>query len=212
MVNMIKLIIFDLGKVILDFSFASVADGLASASDDALYRDPANIADYLLKHGNDIAVRYETGRISSREFFNSIKNCFALDLSFDQFKRIWSEIFRENEGVAALIEKLGRDFRLFLLSNTNELHFEFIRNNFPIVHRFDSWILSYEAGVMKPDPQIYRIALDKAGVSAEEAIFIDDTKGHVLGAQGLGINAVEFKSVSQITRFIEETVYEQSAK
>lgn len=212
MVNMIKLIIFDLGKVILDFSFASVAEGLASASDDALYRDPANIADYLLKHGNDIAVMYETGRISSREFFNSIKNSFALDLSFDQFKRIWSDIFRENEGVAALIEKLKRDFSLFLLSNTNELHFEFISKNFPIVHRFDTWILSYEAGVMKPDPQIYRIALDKAGVSAEEAIFIDDTKGHVLGAHGLGINAVEFKSVSQITRFIEETVYEQSAK
>ncbi|MCC7202266.1 MAG: HAD family phosphatase [Nitrospirae bacterium] len=209
---MIKLIIFDLGKVILDFSFASVAEGLASASDDALYRDPANIADYLLKHGNDIAVMYETGRISSREFFNSIKNSFALDLSFDQFKRIWSDIFRENEGVAALIEKLKRDFSLFLLSNTNELHFEFISKNFPIVHRFDTWILSYEAGVMKPDPQIYRIALDKAGVSAEEAIFIDDTKGHVLGAHGLGINAVEFKSVSQITRFIEETVYEQSAK
>src|SRR3990170_3516731 len=134
---MIKLIIFDLGKVILDFSFSSVAEGLAD-----------------------------------------------------------------------LIERLKKDFRLCLLSNTNELHFEFIRKNFPVVYKFDMWVLSYEAGVMKPDPEIFRIALRKAGIEAEEAIFIDDIRGHVFGAQGLGINSVEFKSVAQITRFIEETVYE----
>lgn len=209
---MIKLIIFDLGKVILDFSFSSVAEGLARSSNHALYKDPGHIADYLLEHGKDIAVQYESGKIGSDEFFNRIKECFCLDLSFDQFKEIWSDIFRENAGVADLIERLRGDFRLCLLSNTNELHFEFVRKNFPVVHKFDMWVLSYEAGVMKPDPEIFRIALKKAGVEAEEAIFIDDIKGHVLGAQGLGINSVEFKSVAQITRYIEETVYEQSAK
>ena len=209
---MIKLIIFDLGKVILDFSFSSVAEGLAGSSRHALYKDPGNVADYLLKQGADIAVRYESGKIGSEEFYNHIKESLYLDLSFDQFKQIWSDIFRENEGVADLIERLKKDFRLCLLSNTNELHFEFIRKNFPVVYKFDMWVLSYEAGVMKPDPEIFRIALRKAGIGAEEAIFIDDIRGHVLGAQGLGINSVEFKSVAQITRFIEETVYERSAK
>lgn len=209
---MIKLIIFDLGKVILDFSFSSVAEGLAGSSKHVLYKDPGNVADYLLKHGAGIAVRYESGKIGSEEFYNHIKESLCLDISFDQFKQIWSDIFRENEGVADLIDRLKMDFRLCLLSNTNELHFEFIRKNFPVVYKFDNWILSYEAGVMKPDPEIFRIALRKAGVGAEEAIFIDDIRGHVLGAQGLGINSVEFKSVAQITRFIEETVYEQSAK
>lgn len=209
---MIKLIIFDLGKVILDFSFSSVAEGLAGSSRHALYKDHGNVADYLLKHGTDIAVRYESGKIGSEEFYNHIKESLYLDLSFDQFKQIWSDIFRENEGVADLIERLKKDFRLCLLSNTNELHFDFIKENFPVVNNFDIWVLSYEAGVMKPDPEIFRIALQKAGIEAEEAIFIDDIRGHVLGAQGLGINSVEFKSVAQITRFIEETVYEQSAK
>ncbi len=209
---MIKLIIFDLGKVILDFSFSSVAEGLARSSNHVMYKDPGKVADYLLKHGTDIAVKYESGKIRSEDFYNHIKESFCLDLSFNQFKQIWSDIFRENEGVAELIDRLKRDFRLCLLSNTNELHFEFIRKNFPVVNKFDMWVLSYEVGVMKPAPEIYRIALDKAGVGAEEAIFIDDIKGHVQGAQGLGISSVEFKSVAQITRFIEETVYEQSAK
>ncbi len=209
---MIKLIIFDLGKVILDFSFSAVAEGLARSSNHALYKDPAQIADYLLKYGNDLAIKYESGKIRSDEFFHCVRELFHLDLSFDQFKQIWSDIFRENAGMADLIERLRTDFKLCLLSNTNELHFEFIRNNFPVVNKFDWCVLSYEAGVMKPAPEIYRIALNKAGVEAEEAIFIDDIRGHVLGAQGLGINSAEFKSVEQITRFIEETVYEQSAK
>ena len=45
------------------------------------------------------------------------------------------------------------------------------------MHKFDTWILSYEVGVMKPDPEIFRIALLKAGVGADETIFIDDIRG-----------------------------------
>ncbi|MCC6543344.1 MAG: HAD family phosphatase [Nitrospirae bacterium] len=209
---MIKLIIFDLGKVILDFSISSVAEGLARSSNHMSYKDPGKIADYLRLHLTDIAGKYERGEIRSDEFYSHIKESFYLDLSYDQFKQIWNDIFRENEGVADLIRLLKKDFRLCLLSNTNELHFEYIKKSFPIVYKFDMWVLSYEVGVMKPDPEIFRIALKKTGVEAGEAIFIDDIKGHVLGAQGLGINSVEFKSVAQITRFIEETVNEQSAK
>ncbi len=209
---MIKLIIFDLGKVILDFSLPMIAEGLARHSNHSLYANPQNIADYMTGQGNDITVFYETGRIKSEEVYNYIKKTFSLDLPFHQFKQIWNDIFKENEGMADLIDKMKKDFKLYLLSNTNELHFEFIKQKFPVVHKFDTWILSYEVGVMKPDPEIYRIALRKAGVEAEEAIFIDDIMGHVRGAQSVGISAAEFKSVEQITRFIEETVYEQSAK
>ena len=77
-----------------------------------------------------------------------------------------------------------------------------------MVHKFDRWVLSYETGLSKPDPEIYRLALSQAGVKPEEAIFIDDIAGHVRGAQSVGIHAVEFKSVEQITDYIEETAYE----
>ena len=79
---MIKLIIFDLGKVILDFSFFPVAEGLARSSNHELYKDPGNIADYLRLHGTDIAVKYESGKIRSEEFYNHIKESFCHPLIF----------------------------------------------------------------------------------------------------------------------------------
>ena len=206
--NMIKLIIFDLGKVILDFSHLEIAGGLARYSNHPAYQDPKNIMDNMFSKGNGIATLYEEGKITSEEFFGHIKETFRLNIPFLHFKRIWNGIFTENKGIGDLIEWLKKDFTLFLVSNTNELHFEYVKQKFPVVHKFDNWILSYETGVMKPHPEIFHIALSRAGVQPEEAIFIDDIAEHVRGAQVVGIHAVEFKSLEQIIRYLEEKAYE----
>ena len=206
--GMIRLIIFDLGKVILDFSHLKIAEGLARHSEHKRYQDPGNMMEDMLLNGNGVIARYDNGDMTTEEFFSYIKETFGLNISFLQFKRIWTEIFTENKGVGDLIERLKKDFTLFLLSNTNELHFTYIKESFPVVHKFDRWVLSYETGLSKPDPEIYRLALSQAGVKPSEAIFIDDIAGHVRGAQSVGIHAVEFKSVEQITDYIEETAYE----
>ena len=206
--GMIQLIIFDLGKVILDFSHLKIAEGLARHSEHKRYQDPGNMMEDMLLNGNGVIARYDNGDMTTEEFFSYIKETFGLNISFLQFKRIWTEIFTENKGVGDLIERLKKDFTLFLLSNTNELHFTYIKERFPVVHKFDRWVLSYETGLSKPDPEIYRLALSQAGVKPSEAIFIDDIAGHVRGAQSVGIHAVEFKSVEQVTNYIEETAYE----
>ena len=206
--GMIQLIIFDLGKVILDFSHLKIAEGLARHSEHKRYQDPGNMMEDMLLNGNGVIARYDNGKMTTEEFFSYIKETFGLTISFLQFKRIWTEIFTENKGVGDLIEQLKKDFTLFLLSNTNELHFTYIKESFPVVHKFDRWVLSYETGLSKPDPEIYRLALSQAGVKPSEAIFIDDITGHVRGAQSVGIRAVEFKSVEQITDYIKETAYE----
>ena len=205
---MIRLIIFDLGKVILDFSHITIAEGLARHSERQRYQDPGNMMEDMFLNGTRVIARYDKGKMTSEEFFSWSRETFGLNISFLQFKRIWTEIFTENKGVGDLIERIKKDFTLFLLSNTNELHFTYIKERFPLVHKFDRWVLSYETGLSKPDPEIYRLALSQAGVKPEEAIFIDDTAGHVRGAQSVGIHAVEFKSVEQITDYIEETAYE----
>ena len=205
---MIKLIIFDLGKVIVDFSRVDIAKGLAGFSMLHEYQNPDNIMDYLFNTGYEIIKQYEEGQIASLDFFNRIKEIFVLNMSFEQFKCVWSEIFTENDGISELIESLKKDFPLFLLSNTNELHFEYIKNRFPVIHKFDEWILSYKIGKMKPDPKIYKAALSRARVNPEEVIFIDDIEEYVLAAQEMGIDAVEFKSVEQITKEIKEMIHE----
>ena len=209
---MIKLIIFDLGKVILDFSHRDIAEGLAPFSAAPGYQDPDNILDHMFNNGAVIVNLYEEGRITSEEFFSYIRETYRLDISFLHFKQVWNEIFTENKGVTELIERLKKEIPIFLLSNTNELHFEYVKKKFPIVHKFDKWILSYETGMRKPCPEIFQTALGKAGVLPAEAIFIDDIREHVVGAQGLGINAVEFKSVEQATIYIEEKIYESAKR
>ena len=205
---MIRLIIFDLGKVIVDFSRMDIAKGLAGYSTLHQYQDPDNIMTYLFDTGYEIIKQYEEGRISSEGFFNHAREVFGLSMSFAQFTLVWSEIFVENEGIAELIESLKKDFPLFLLSNTNELHFEYIKNRFPVIHKFDEWILSYKIGKMKPHSEIYTTALSTAKVNPEEAIFIDDIAEYVVAAQEMGINAVEFRSVEQITKEIKEMIHE----
>lgn len=209
---LIRLILFDLGKVILDFSYHKIAEGMARHSRQSVYQDPDNIINYILLKDSKLLGLYEEGKMTSGEFFLSMKEIFGLDISFSQFEKIWNEVFTENGGMGDLIRSLKKDFTLFLLSNTNELHFGYVKRQFPVVHEFDRWILSYEAGVRKPDPEIFKIALNKAGVQPEEAIFIDDIKGHVIAAENIGIHAVEFKSVEQITRYIKEKAYESSTR
>jgi len=205
---MIKLIIFDLGKVILDFSHRDIARGLAAFSTLAKYQDPAKIMDHMFNNGSKIINLYEEGRITTDDFFIYIKESFGLNISFPRFKKIWNEIFKENDGIDMLIERFKKDFMLFLLSNTNELHFEYVKEEYPVINKFDRWVLSYEAGIRKPEPEIFQIALNKAGVKPNETIFIDDIRENVEGAESIGINSVEFKSVNQITTYLEEKTYE----
>lgn len=209
---MIKLIIFDLGKVILDFSRMDIAKGLAGCSTINQYQNPDNIIAYLFDTGYEIIRQFEEGRITSQEFFNHAADVFGLDMSYERFQSVWSEIFVENDGVADLIESLKKDFPLFLLSNTNELHFEYIKKQFPVVHQFDEWILSYKIGKMKPHPDIYREALSRANAAPEDVIYVDDISEYVTAAQEMGINAVEFKSVEQITSQIKEMIHERQTR
>lgn len=206
--EMIKLIIFDLGKVILDFSQRDIARGLATFSTLTKYQDPAKIMDHMFNNGSKIINLYEEGKITTDDFFSYFKESFGLNISFPRFKKIWNEIFKENDGIDMLIERFKKDFMLFLLSNTNELHFEYVKEEYPVIHKFDRWVVSYEAGVRKPEPEIFQIALNKAGVKPNETIFIDDIRENVKGAESIGINSVEFESVNQITTYIEERIYE----
>jgi FMN phosphatase YigB (HAD superfamily) len=88
-----------------------------------------------------------------------------------------------------------------LLSNTNPIHFEMIRATFPhYLRHFDQLVLSYEAKALKPQPEIYRAAIEAARCPAEECFFTDDILEYVEGARRLGIDAVQFESPQQIER------------
>jgi FMN phosphatase YigB (HAD superfamily) len=190
----VEILLFDLGNVILPFNHYQIAEKLAPFSNRHERPDPAAIFSYLFDLHQGLVNDYETGRLTSQAFFDSVRKAFDLQLSFDRFVPIWNEIFTENHDVSVLIRALKGRMKLGLLSNTNPLHFEFILLRFPVVRSFDGWILSHEVGSKKPAPEIYREAIRWASVMPEKILFIDDAQRNIEGAAALGIQTIRFVS------------------
>ena len=123
--------------------------------------------------------------------------CRILDLNvdYDQFRTIWSSIFTDILIPESMLEGLGRRYRLVLVSNTNALHFEMIRETYGhLLRHFDDLVLSYEVRAMKPQPEIFQAAVEVAGCLPEECFYTDDIAAYVEGAKRMGIDAVTFES------------------
>jgi len=142
---------------------------------------------------------YESGQIGNRDFHRRVTALLETSLGYEEFCEIWSSIFLPGTlipetTIAALHEK----YRLVLLSNTNGIHFEGLRNTRPILRHFDSYVLSHEVGAMKPSPLIYAKAIEEARCAAAECFFTDDVAAYVEGARAAGIDAVQFQNAEQI--------------
>jgi HAD superfamily hydrolase (TIGR01509 family) len=96
-----------------------------------------------------------------------------------------------------MLEGLGRRYRLVLVSNTNALHFEMIRQTYGhLLRHFDDMVVSYEVRAMKPMPEIFHAAIECAACRPQECFYTDDIAAYVDAARRLGIDAVQFESRS----------------
>ncbi len=188
-----KVIIFDLGKVILPFDYMICAGRLAGFS--------PYTAEYICQHvfKSSIIYEYESGAINSRNFFARLVDDLKLRLDFPDFYQIWGDIFTEDKQVSSIICRLKNNgYRLFLLSNTNELHFKYVYDKFDILKQFNKYILSYEIGAMKPDSRIFKQAVKLADVCPSQIVYTDDKPEYTQAAGRLGIKAITFSSAIQL--------------
>jgi FMN phosphatase YigB (HAD superfamily) len=191
---MLKALIFDLGNVILAFDFKRTYRALSTVCP---YK-PEQMPDRL--RATDLVTRYESGAVASDVFFGELATILELDgLSYERFQEIWFSIF-DTEPLCpeSFFEHLAKDYRLILLSNTNDLHFESIRARFPLLEHFHGLVLSYKVGAMKPEPKIYEEAIRLAGCKPEECFYTDDIQVYVDGGKKAGLDAVQFQSYEQI--------------
>lgn len=194
----VEVILFDLGNVILPFNHYQIAEKLSRFTGKEEFRDPQKIFSYLFDFQNGAINPYETGKMSTEEFFLSLKRELGLSLSFEEFQPIWNDIFWENVEVSEMIKSLKGKKRLGLVSNTNPLHFDYVLSKFPILMVFDRWVLSHEVGYKKPAPQIFQAAIEWAGVLPEKILFIDDMESHVAKASSLGLQTIHFISAHHL--------------
>ena len=190
-----KTIIFDLGKVLIHFDFKRGYHALEGLCPYAAAEIPKRIG------RTGLVERFETGLVEPREFVEEISRILDLQLDYGRFCEIWSCIFTEVLIPETMLEALAARYRLLLLSNTNALHFEMLRRSYGhLLRHFHELILSYEVRAMKPQPEIYLAALERAGCLPGECFYTDDIANYVGAARELGIDAVQFESKEQIER------------
>lgn len=190
---MIKALIFDLGNVLVPFDFQRAYDRLTP-----LCRFPLDeIRERLRSSG--LVHRFETGQVAPKDFVAEFGRTLEIQTTYDEFCDLWSSIFLSETLIPeAWIESFARSYTLVLLSNTNAIHFEMIRDNYPLLRHFRHLVLSHEVGAKKPDARIYREAIAKAGCAPGECFFADDILLNVEGAREQGMDAIQFISAEQL--------------
>ncbi|HOX22935.1 MAG TPA: hypothetical protein PLL10_05680, partial [Elusimicrobiales bacterium] len=160
---MIKAFIFDLGNVLVAFDRYKIVDKLSSA---AACSPVEFIGAY---QESNIEDRLERGLLKDEELFAWFCG-LGFKGGFEQFRLLWCDNFEEIKPVSRLFLSLKNRGKVLILSNTSRLHYEFLSNKFPFLKAADAAVLSYELGLRKPEPEIYKAALRAAGVEPEEAI------------------------------------------
>jgi FMN phosphatase YigB (HAD superfamily) len=189
----IQTVIFDLGRVIVPFDFNRGYLRLEPLCGIPAAEIPKRIAP------TGLVTRFESGGIEPRDFVRELSKHMNLDISYESFCEIWNCIFEPNTLIPeAMLQDIARKYRLVLLSNTNAIHFEMVRKNYPLLRHFHSLVLSHEVGALKPSPLIFRRAIEAAGCRPEECFFTDDIPAYVEAARAHGLDAVRFESAAQI--------------
>jgi len=190
----IKCIAFDFGRVLANFDHRKTCGLLADYSP----RTEEEIHRAIF--GSDLEKKYDSGLLSTMEFFRAVRKSIGLERDFvglDRFEHMWGDIFTDNPGIDELLDEIKPDLRKLVISNTNSGHWKFI-SSMPMMERFfpddRQLILSFRERTRKPDPKLFRKALKRGACAPAEAIYIDDVELYVSTAAELGFNAIRYDS------------------
>ena len=203
---MIKNILFDFGNVIINIDPQSVLHELARMG----------LSDGMELHRklqqDDAYVRMEKDELSPAGFRDLVRKHSGKDFTDAQIDHAWNSIIKDLpiERID-LIERLKKSYKVFLLSNTNSIHYDhynqYIREKFgyasldAIFHR--AWY-SFRMGLYKPDLRIYEQVLREGGLIGEETLFIDDKQENVETAERVGIKGYHLKEGEDVTDLFED--------
>jgi len=187
----IKNILFDLGGVILDLNVSATLEAFLNLG------FPKELLSYPENFNTDIFYNYETGKMTTEQFRNSIRELSGISFNDNDFDNAWCAMLaRVPKNRTSLLQSLSRDFNLYMLSNTSSLHIERFSKMFsdiagyPLESVFMKRFYSHEIGLHKPDPEAFKHVLFNAGIQANETLFLDDNIHNVKAAKELGFNVI----------------------
>ena len=178
-------IVFDLGKVLVDFDYTIAAEKIGGRS-----LHPPSVPQFF-DDLSPLLIQYETGLVSRREFFKAVREAFGFQGSLTEFGDYFARIFSPITPMIELHATLRRHgFRTYIFSNTNDLAIEHVRADFPFYQHFDGYILSYEVRAMKPHPPIYEALETLSGRRGTDLVYLDDRAENIAAGAERGWRTV----------------------
>lgn len=178
---MLKNIIFDFGDVFINLDKSAPSGAL----------NQYNVKELPEKFHENCRL-YEMGEISTEYFIHQATTGF--NVSKGEFVNAWNAILKDFPmHRLEFLKKISKEYRCFLLSNTNELHINWIKNDWgeglfgEFENCFEQFYLSQELGMRKPNLDIYEYVMSENNLLPEETLFIDDTSENTDSAAKLGI-------------------------
>ena len=196
----IRNIVFDLGGVLVDLDFKAAINGLQEAGF-------ANVKEQLMAFDRGgIFQKFEVGEITADEFRTAIRENSTVTLTDEEIDALWNAMLLEipREKLELILDLRGK-YMVYLLSNTNSIHWDYVCKNafnyrgFRVEDYFEETFLSYEMHLAKPDKAIFEKMLHDANLLAEETLFIDDSEANCKAAEEVGIHAHHYHIGDDLT-------------
>lgn len=188
----IRNIIFDLGGVLLNIDYQATINEFKKLG-------MKDFDEFFTQAGqHQLFDRLDKGVISPPDFREELRDLSGIEATDDEIDSAWNAMLLDLPAKRlALLERVGRGYHTFLLSNTNSIHYpgymDYLNRHYGITDLsalFDKQYLSFQVGMRKPDREIYTHVLSDQALQAGETLFIDDSFQHVEGARAAGLNAV----------------------
>jgi 2-haloacid dehalogenase len=190
------IIVLDVGSVLVDVDPDRALRQLSKKSGKQLGMPSANDLEAMF-------VSLYVGDRSWLETVETINKHLGLSLQKDEWQEIWCSIITGKvPGMCQALAELKDEFTLIALSNTDEVHWNYVLATYPIMQQLDAWVVSYEEGMKKPNPAIYNTLMDRYGRGELPFFYTDDNAQFVNAAQELGWDAEVFVDASRFQQHI----------
>jgi len=197
--GVIKNIIFDLGNVLVKVDFARfernclLVAGIDEKKFDRFFRKK-------IRHD------FESGKLSTPEFMELAYHELGETVTKNKLKSLFVDMFDEIPEMKRFLKGLAKlkKYRLFILSNTNPLHFNYGRKKFDYINLVDKFILSYKLKMVKPDKRVFKTVIKKYNLVPSETLFIDDLKENCRAAEDTGMKTICYRNYRTFIRRFEK--------
>jgi len=194
-----KYLILDLGNVLVEVDFQK------------FYNRFKSVLGYnyeeTMKKMAPLMAEYNKGSYTPENFYKQVCRLLKLNIDFAFFSKAWVDIFEPNKELLTFLGSIKKEhLTIILASNTDPLHFEFVKKKYGFKF-LDSLYLSYKEQLIKPDPAFFQQLIAKFDINPDKAVYFDDMKENVKSAANCGIKAFvhsnNAETISAISEFIK---------